>query len=93
MAITINMDDAVKDEFSHVVKDLGLNVTSAVNLFARAVIREKGIPFQVTLQTKEERDWNGYFNGELRRGLEDMAAGRTYTVEEAKDYLAQQRGR
>lgn len=93
MAITINMDDAVKDEFSHVVKDLGLNVTSAVNLFARAVIREKGIPFQVTLQTKEERDWNDYFNGELRRGLEDMAAGRTYTVEEAKDYLAQQRGR
>ena len=93
MAITINMDDAVKDEFSHVVKDLGLNVTSAVNLFARAVIREKGIPFQVTLQTKEERDWNDYFNGELRRGLEDMTAGRTYTVEEAKDYLAQQRGR
>lgn len=91
MALTINMDEAVKDEFSQVVKTLGLNVTSAINLFARAVIREQGIPFDITLRTKEEQDWRSYLNGELRRGLEDVTDGRTYTVEEAKEYLAEQR--
>lgn len=91
MALTINMDEAVKDEFSQVVKSLGLNVTSAINLFARAVIREQGIPFDITLRTKEEQDWRSYLDGELRRGLEDVTDGRTYTVEEAKEYLAEQR--
>lgn len=91
MALTINMDEAVKEEFSQVVKTLGLNVTSAINLFARAVIREQGIPFDITLRTKEEQDWRSYLNGELRHGLEDVTDGRTYTVEEAKEYLAEQR--
>lgn len=91
MALTINMDEAVKDEFSQVVMTLGLNVTSAINLFARAVIREQGIPFDITLRTKEEQDWRSYLNGELRRGLEDVTDGRTYTAEKAKEYLAEQR--
>lgn len=89
--LTVNMDDAVKNEFSKVVKDLGLNATSAVNLFARAVIRHKGIPFDITLRTKEEQEWSDYLNGEFKRGLEDLATGRTYSVEEAKRYLDERR--
>lgn len=89
--LTVNMDDALKNEFSNVVKDLGLNATSAINLFARAVIRQKGIPFDITLRTREEQEWNDYLNDELQRGLEDLATGKTYTVEEAKHYLTEKR--
>lgn len=89
--LAVNMDDALKNEFSKVVKDLGLNATSAVNLFARAVVRQKGIPFEVTLRTKEEQEWSDYLNGELQRGLEDLAVGNTYAPEEARRYLAEKR--
>lgn len=90
--LAVNMDDALKNEFSQVVRELGLNASSAVNLFARAVVRQKAIPFDITLRTKEEQEWNDYVNEQFQRGLEDLAAGRTYTVEEAKRYLDEKRG-
>lgn len=86
--LTINMDDTVKKEFSQVVSELGLNATTAINLFARAVIREKGIPFSITLRTKEEQVWNDYLNSEFRKGLDDLAAGRTLTLDELRSELA-----
>ncbi len=86
--LTINMDDAVKREFSRVVSELGLNATTAVNLFARAVIREKGIPFDITLRTKEEQEWNDYLHSEFRKGLDDLAAGRTLTLDELRAEMA-----
>lgn len=89
--LAVNMDDALKSEFSKVVKELGLNASSAVNLFARAVVRQKCIPFDITLRTKEEQEWNDYVNGEFKRGLEDLAVGRTYSIEEAKRYLDEKR--
>lgn len=43
--LSANMDDAVKREFTEIVGELGMNATTAVNLFARSVIRERGLPF------------------------------------------------
>lgn len=87
--LTINMDEDVKKEFQEVVSSLGLNATSAVNLFARAVIREKGIPFPITLRTKEEQAWNDYLNDEIQKGYEHMLAGDGMTKEELKRFLAE----
>ena len=80
--LTINMDDDVKKEFQEVVSGLGLNATSAVNIFARAVIREKGIPFPITLRTKEEQAWNDYLGGVIERSCADLCNGDVMTEEE-----------
>ena len=86
--LNVNMDDKVKSEFQSVVSELGMNATTAVNLFARAVIREKGIPFPVTLRTKAEQDWDDYLVEEIRKGHEHMLAGNGMTNDELKRYLA-----
>lgn len=44
---TMRLDPKVKDEALKVLEPLGLNLTSAVNIFLKAVIREKGLPFEV----------------------------------------------
>ncbi len=44
---TMRLDPEVKDEALKVLEPLGLNLTSAVNIFLKAVIREKGLPFDV----------------------------------------------
>ena len=44
---TMRLNPEVKDEALKVLEPLGLNLTSAVNIFLKAVIREKGLPFEV----------------------------------------------
>lgn len=57
---TMRLDPKIKDEALQVLEPLGLNLTSAVNIFLKAVIREKGLPFEVkekALRTQAEGRW------------------------------------
>lgn len=44
---SIRMDAQLKKEFDALVEDMGMNATTAFNIFARAVVREKKIPFEI----------------------------------------------
>jgi DNA-damage-inducible protein J len=46
--LSIRMDEALKKQFSDVCGDLGLNSTAAITIFAKAVVRQRRIPFEVT---------------------------------------------
>lgn len=47
--LNIRMDKKVKEEAEAIFQELGLNMTTAVNIFLRTTIREKGIPFHLSL--------------------------------------------
>lgn len=47
-AINIQVDSNVKKEATMVLTDLGLSMSSAINLFLKQVIRKNGIPFEIT---------------------------------------------
>ena len=49
--LNIRTDQDVKDEAEQIFSELGLNMTTAINMFLRTVIRENGIPFQLKLNT------------------------------------------
>ena len=46
--LSIRMDSEIKKRFDAFCADAGLNASVAVNMFARAVLREKRIPFDIT---------------------------------------------
>jgi DNA-damage-inducible protein J len=46
--LSVRMDDDIKKRFDIFCADAGMNATVAVNMFARAVLREKRIPFEIT---------------------------------------------
>ncbi len=53
---SIRMDEKLKKEFDSLVEEMGMNATTAFNIFARAVVREKKIPFEInTLESKHEQ--------------------------------------
>ncbi|MCR5826389.1 MAG: type II toxin-antitoxin system RelB/DinJ family antitoxin, partial [Oscillospiraceae bacterium] len=52
--LNIRTDKEIKDQAERVMSELGLNMTTAVNLFLRAVIREHGIPFALKLDVPNE---------------------------------------
>ena len=43
--LNIRIDKAIKDQAEQIFNELGLNMTTAVNIFLRTTIREHGIPF------------------------------------------------
>jgi DNA-damage-inducible protein J len=58
MAVTTNLnirtDRDVKDQAEQIFSELGLTMTTAVNLFLRTAIREHGIPFALKLDVPNE---------------------------------------
>jgi len=52
--VTIRMDNEIKKQAEELFNDLGLNLTSAINMFIRRAIAEQGIPFEVKKISNEE---------------------------------------
>ncbi len=46
--VSIRMDSDIKKRFDAFCADAGMNASVAFNLFARAVLRENRIPFEIT---------------------------------------------
>lgn len=51
---SVRMDDKLKKEFDEVLDEMGMNTTTAFNIFARTVVREKRIPFEINAEEKKQ---------------------------------------
>lgn len=47
--LNIRTDKEIKEAAEEIYSSLGLNMTTAINMFLRASIRERGIPFELKL--------------------------------------------
>lgn len=45
--LSIQMDTEIKKRFDAFCADAGMNASVAINMFARAVLRESKIPFEI----------------------------------------------
>jgi addiction module RelB/DinJ family antitoxin len=50
------MDEGLKRQFDALCADFGMNATTAFNIFARAVVRERRIPFEIQASSKVTRN-------------------------------------
>ncbi len=46
--VTIRMDEDLKRQADEVLGEMGMSFTTAVNVFARQVVRERRIPFEIS---------------------------------------------
>ena len=53
---SIRMDENLKRQFDALCADFGMNATTAFNIFARAVVRERKIPFQIKASSDLKRE-------------------------------------
>ena len=51
--LTINTDEKTAENFYAFCEELGLDMSTARNLFMKACLREKRIPFELSLLNKE----------------------------------------
>lgn len=45
---SVRMDESLKRQFDGLCQEFGMNASTAINVFARAVVRERRIPFEIS---------------------------------------------
>ncbi|MBQ1391311.1 MAG: type II toxin-antitoxin system RelB/DinJ family antitoxin [Firmicutes bacterium] len=90
------VEPQIKEEAEQILDQLGLSMSSAVELFLRQVILTKGIPFAVKLPGGQLPDYNQLsekqFNLEIQRGLNDIQMGDTISESELTKALNKKYG-
>ena len=86
-SLTIRVNSEVKREAQKIFSDLGLDTTTAFNIFLRQVIVCRGLPFEVRLPAHKPVDVTTLseeaFHEVLERGYADMEDGRVQNVKNA----------
>ena len=67
-SVNIKMDEAVRDQCKEIFAQMGLDMTTAVNLFLLATLREKKIPFEISVgsNVNDEERFEKFFSQKLR---------------------------
>lgn len=50
---SVRMDEQLKKQFDQLCQEFGMNATTAINVFARAVVRQRKIPFEISAPDPE----------------------------------------
>lgn len=84
VTMTIRTNKTIKNQASELFKDLGLDMSTAVNMFLRQAVREERIPFEVSRKKITNR--------KTLRALKDAetaknTVGPFKTVDEVMDFL------
>lgn len=56
-AITIRVDQDLKNNFDTLCEDFGLSITSAFTIFMKAVVRERKIPFEIQSKNMDQKQF------------------------------------
>ncbi len=54
--LNISIDEDVKKQFDSFCDEIGIDASSAISLFAKTVIREQRIPFEISLHNSDDFD-------------------------------------
>lgn len=81
--INIRMDETLKRQFDHLCNELGMNMSTAFNIFARTMVRQQKVPFEISLDVP---------NAETLAAIDDVNHGRNlsrsfHSVEELMEDL------
>lgn len=92
-AVYARIDTGLKENAENILGQLGITPSSAIQMFYSRIVLERGIPFELNIparkplcvdeMTREELD------RELEKGIDDIKAGRVYTLEESEALFAE----
>lgn len=70
--INIRVEDNLKEDAEKLFNALGLNFSSAVNMFISQAVREGGIPFAVTTKVVGDPFYSDENMARLRKSIDQM---------------------
>lgn len=75
---SVRMDENLKIEFETWCNYFGMNMTTAINIFARVVVQEQKMPFEISATNLFSKDnatkmFNAARNQAIRNGVADLS--------------------
>lgn len=81
--VSFRMDDTLKRQTESILEELGLNMTTAMTMFAKTIVREQRLPLDLSIdpfysaknQTRLKRAIEDYESGksaQIKRSIEDL---------------------
>ena len=70
-SVTIRMEENLKKQVEALFEEMGLNMTTAINIFAKAVVRQGRIPFEISA----DLFWSEANQAHLREVIAEHKAG------------------
>lgn len=83
--LNIRMDKEVKEQSEKIFSELGITMTSAINIFLRTTIRENGIPFALKLDVPNAETAAAIDEG--RRIAADKSVKGYHSIDELRESL------
>ena len=83
--LNIRTDKEIKDQAEQIFAELGITMSTAVNIFLRTAVREHGIPFALKIDVPNDTTAAAIQEG--RKMLKDSAAPRYSSMESLKAAL------
>lgn len=74
--LSVRMDSDVKNQLDALCADVGMTTSTAINLFAKAFIRERRLPFDVVASDSFYSESN---MKHLQRGIQQLGEGKVIT--------------
>jgi len=71
-SITIRMDENLKKQAEILFEDMGLNMTTAITMFTKAVVRQNKIPFEISADPFYSEENQRH----LHKAIADLEAGK-----------------
>ena len=71
--LSIRLDNKTKDDFAKFCDTVGMSVSTLFSVFAKTVVREQKIPFEISAKNDAAED-DGFYSEANQRYLEKMAA-------------------
>lgn len=84
--INVVVDTKTKNEAARILDDLGLSMSTAINIYLKQIIKNSGIPFEIKTREqfiKENEITDEYIMEKLKEAEKEMKLDNTtYTLEE-----------
>jgi len=87
--LQVRIDKKKKEQAQKIFKNLGMDLTTGVNVFISAVVRAKGIPFDLydDFDDEDKKELHPETIRQIQQGNKDFKNGKYYTLEEVKKML------
>lgn len=72
--VNIRMDEDLKKQAEQLFAEFGMNMTTAITVFMKAVVREKRIPFEISASADDF--YNEYNQARLKKSIAEINNGK-----------------
>lgn len=72
--VNIRLDEEIRPQFERFCHDIGINMSTAFNIFARQAVREQRIPFEIRADT--DPFWSEENQAVLAEAVAQLEAGK-----------------